>query len=232
MLEQNGIAQPTIRVAGTLVPVTSVGDVHLSALRHHRWQSLTVEWTTVRERCPWAMLPDFSLHVGIITALRFVDLRIRASDGLGPDHWIQKLRAMLLRMSAWLLEIAVDAEFQDASTQFQSRPTELYGAGGKRRAPHQDALKLSICQQICHYGSREAITRSLGRGKGTAAQLSSCMIRLYMANVRQVFQASASVAVHWDGSTHDGHDVQVGAALLPATTGKNAAALLPPVAHP
>ena len=55
---------------------------------------------------------------------------------------------------------------------------------------------------------------------------------MYTENVQALFCVSNSVALHWDGSTHDGHDVQVGCAVLPrqANSSQNVAALLTPVA--
>ena len=63
-------------------------------------------------------------------------------------------------------------------------------------------------------GSSETIARTLTPGhNGLASQARSAFFELYFQRVRAEFAKASSVRVHWDGSTHDGFDVQLGLAL-------------------
>ena len=232
VIQEAGSEQPQIQVGGATVFVQASGKLDLREFIDHRWSAMADEWSAVRDNCAGHKLPAFSDRPALIDFLRFTDLRLRASPAFEASHWLPRLRAMLLRTASFLLEVLIESELHATAGQVTARPAELYGERGARRSPHQHALRMSILEQIYCYGSREVIARSLGRGKGTAAQLASCFIRLYADSVRKTFSAATSVAVHWDGSTHDGHDVQVGCAILPARgADKNVVAILAPVAR-
>ena len=231
-LADKGMRFPVIQCGDAAIGLTTSGQADVVALCSSQWRTLPTEWDMIRAKVPWSGLAPFSWNIGLVSFLHFLDLRVRASNGqIAVGHWMLRLQDSLLNLAAWFVEVACEADLA-SQPELAQRPTELWGASGARRSPHQVQWKLSILEQIYAFGSRETICRSLGRGKGTAAQLAACFTRLYMNNVAAEFSLTQSVAVHVDGSTHDGHDVQIGAAVLPRFAGeeKNRACVLPPAA--
>ena len=233
ILSEMGVDFPSVQLGAVRVPVLPNAHVDVSELEARMWPRISADFEEVRAACPAHGLPLFARHLPLMAFLRFVDLRLRASEAAFlPTHWLPRLRLMLIKTSTFLLEALVESELHRTQGQVVARPSELYGAAGIRRSPHQHALRMSIMEMIYCYGSREVITRSLGRGKGTASQLAAVFVRLYRANVQASFGQTASVAMHWDSSCHDGHDIQTGCAILPsdAAATTSTAAVLAPVA--
>ena len=63
-------------------------------------------------------------------------------------------------------------------------------------------------------GSREAIAKALSHGtRGLAAQMRAVTSAVFLGKSRDAFAAASRVALSWDGSGHEGLDVNVGLAL-------------------
>ena len=124
------------------------------------------------------------------------------------------LRVALLRLSAWLVNVAVEVDLATRTSQ-QARPTVLFGKDGQRRAHNQHGSQLAIVQALHGTGSRETICRAVhgGQRHSLAAAQRARMVELYMASVREAYHHAPSLRLHWDGSHHGGLSVQVGCAL-------------------
>ena len=226
-LVENDVELPTISVGSIQVDFTAAGQVRVGSLCTV-WPSLPLEWNSLRGGWPGAPLSAWLSECSLHMFFRFVNLRCLASSDMEQGHWMMALRTCLLRTAAWLLDIAVQMDLDDACQQRTANPSMLHGPRGLRLSKGQQAYKVVIMQALHGHGSGETITRTLHMHHGGAAAIRSVFCALYERNVQAVFSNVQSIGIHWDGSTHNGLDVQLGVALC-TSGGVQQAAYLRPV---
>ena len=136
-LAASGAAQPQLRGGSADIELLPDGRLDLSELQGRKWGLLPNDYAQVRDQPVGHCLPAFRARLSIVDVLRFVDIRLRAGAPLPETHWLSRLRGMLVQTCAFLLEAFIESERARTVGQFTARPTELWGAGGLRRSPHQ-----------------------------------------------------------------------------------------------
>ena len=76
-------------------------------------------------------------------------------------------------------------------------------------------------------GANDAGARSVLGSGGSVSLAASARIHLYEQRVRGIFGSAMRLGLHYDGSNHKGHDMQLGCALIP---GSDRSAYLAPAA--
>ena len=210
----NGARLPSIAVGHASIDFEDrkFGGVHVGKLVNF-WQTLPAGWDMLRSSCIGFRLEPWSGVCSLADFFWFMDLRCAASEDIDPNSWMLDPRVALLRLSAWLVNVAVEVDLA-TSASLAAQPTVLFGKDGQRRAHNQHGSRMAIAKALHGTGSRETICSAVRGGRhGLAAEQRARLVELYMTNVREAYHLVPSLWLHWDGSHHGGLDVQVGCAL-------------------
>ena len=214
ILHDTGVRLPSIAVGHASVDFEDrkLGGVYAGKLVNF-WPTLPAEWDMLRSSCVGFGLEPWSDVCSLADLFRFMDLRCAASEDIDPNSWMLDLRVALLRLSAWLVNVAVEVDLA-TSASLAAQPTVLFGKDGQRRAHHQHGTRMVMATALHGTGSRETICRAVsGQTHSLAASHRARLVELYITNVREAYHLVPSLRLHWDGSHHGGLDVQVGCAL-------------------
>ena len=179
--------------------------------------SLPADWTTLSDRAVHG-LPPFSGEVQVIALFRFLMLRTKYSN-IPSDHPLALLRRGLVRVVAFLLEVAVELGVQETAEKYGDRPPPLLGLFGpsQRTKSHHTPLAKMVAIKSCSttHGSNETVMGAQGMHKGSSSQLRNAKLALYTDKMREMFKDSTCVWLSHDGSCHGGPSVSVCAAVDP-----------------
>ena len=182
------------------------------------WPSFPSEWDALRGRSQSLLLPPFpsSGIVRLSQLLLFLDGRIRGSVGMPGDHWMRAARTACVSICGFLVDALALRDIEWGESKVGRLPApDRYGATGQRRVHRSFLPRVQrVRQLLATCGSDAAVMDALlGQGRGKAAQIRAVSNVLYNEAARDSFASARRVSVGWDGSTHGGHDVQLGYAL-------------------
>ena len=179
------------------------------------YPGLQDDWAELAEHTPHH-LPCFESKPPVTQFWRFLNLRCFKAV-LPRGHPLKLLRAGLLQILAFMLEVDLDNELHEERPE-SSRPAvlELYGLSGRTRIHHRPAAKLVAVSTLSStHGSAETVMRAQGFHKGSSAQLRGAKIKIYRERTQSVFSTSSGWQITWDGSCHGGVTMLAGAVVDP-----------------
>lgn len=190
------------------------GRMQVSSLIDRDLPDLQSDWDVVREHAPELALPRFDHRsVRLADWLFFLDTRCRWSEAQ-PDDFLCSMRAACLSVVSFLIEFQVLQEIATDDGKERLRvPSVLLTRAGKRRQRFAVLTKLDLIEKISGDGSSNAVSDALSLTRGLSSLIASIENDSYTAMAAPHLSGSWSVALHWDQSTHGGHDINIGMVL-------------------
>ena len=215
---QSGVltGRPEVHCLDVVLAVDGHGFIALDPLLECL-PSLPTDWQSLSDRAVHG-LPPFSCAVKIVDLLRFLMLRHKYSK-IPSTHPLALLRKALVRVTAFMVEVAVELGVKETAEKYGDRPPPLLGIFGpsqRTKAHHIPLAKVvSMTSLGSTHGSNETVMRAQGHYKGSSGQLRNAKLSIYTDKIQSMFKPSNCVWIYHDGSCHGGPSVSVAAAIDP-----------------
>lgn len=204
-------------VHGATMPIDRSWVIDLNLLAPF-WPTLPATWNRARVGFHSAFLSAWPAdgRIGLLSMFVFLDLSVRAADPLPIGHWMRQTRDGLVALLSFAIEHGVARALHRAGdTDNAIEPQVNLEPMGKKRAHASVANRMPQLKRILDAnGSGEAVARALCGGKhGVASQNAGVLNAIYRQSSKDASRDVNRVAMSWDGSTHGGHEANVGVAM-------------------
>ena len=206
---------PTVATASAQLRALNIGHIHVADLLHADYPDIKRDWKQLRQHCPELALCRWcDAGVPLSDWPLFLDTRVRWSPDVRQGDFLWSMRNATVTLVTFLMEFQIRHSMaaSEGNTRLQL-PHVLIGGGGKRRQRFATLSKLDLQRKIPSDGSSNCDANSLQLSRGMSSVIQQIANDKYTASARVLLARPPAIGLHWDQSTHGGHDMNVGMLL-------------------